>query len=194
MDRLARIFVAPANAPDPVPPPSSPEVAVLAPPPAALAVGSAVALGLGGAAVVAVWGAPAFGAAAPAGPRARRSATRLSERGHAASAAGRLVRVALEHPAEADRIAIPLVLVIAGPRDAEVDRVLAARDHVVVAGGGVLADIAAHSVAALGPRTTTLALPDAPLARALATTGAALTAPWRAPTLAALARRPERSA
>lgn len=180
------------------PVPSAASVAVLVAPGDARAVGGAVALGLaagaaggaaGGGAVVAMWGA-APGLAVPASLAARRTAARLSERGHAATPSGRLVIVALDAPHEAVRAAaatgIATVLVVAGPRDDATDRLLAGQDHVIVAGPGSLGDLAAASVRALGVCAATLALPDAPVASALAAGGVALVEPWRSAVREAL--------
>ena len=182
LDRLVGTFLAPAGAPAPAPPPPPPprpSIAVLGGAAEAVAVGSAVALA-DGAPVVAVWGAAAR--PGPSTPGAKRLATRLAERGHAAAPCGRLVRVALDRPEEAARVdaVAPAVLVVAGPRDEQVDDVLAGYDRVVVAGDNLVAELAAQSVAALGVPTATLAPPDAPIARLLAAQGLALVAPWRA--------------
>jgi hypothetical protein len=173
-------------------PPAPATVAILAPPGRALAAGGAVALAVAkGVAVVAVWGGRDAGAArAPAQPRARRVATKLAGRGHDAVATGRLVVVALDGPDEAARVAaaadVPTVLVVAGPRDAQVDRVLRDHDRVLVCGDDLVADLAAESVRALGVRAGAVALPAAAAARLLAATGVALVAPWRAHVEAAL--------
>lgn len=190
LDRLVAAFVAPVEHEDPAPgrwvEPAEPvraAIAVLAPPNHAVAVGAAVALA-SGAVVVAVWSAELRSTAAPASPQARRLAAKLAGRGHEAMATGRLVVVALATPDEAARVAVavdgPTVFVVAGPRDDHVERALRDHDQVLVAGDELVASLAAESVRALGVPAGTLALPDAPLARAVATSGVALIAPWRA--------------
>lgn len=197
LDRLVAAFVAPVEREEPAPGrwveptlPAPTAIAVLASPDRALAAGAAVALA-SGAAVVAVWGAETRGPRALATPRARRLATKLTDRGHDTTATGRLVLVALATPDEAARVAAAvdaaMVVVVAGARDAHVDRALSDHDQVLVAGADVVAHLAAASVRALGVPATTLAVPDAAAARLLATAGVALIAPWRAPSQDALA-------
>jgi hypothetical protein len=164
--------------------PAAARLAVLAPAAHALAAGAAVGLALAkGPVLVASWGADRV-RAAPAQPRARRLASKLGARGHDAAATGRLVVVTLAAPDEAARVSavadVPMVLVVAGPRDDHVDRVLRDHDAAIVVGDGLLADLATASVQALGVPTASLALPDAAVARALAASGLALVAPWRA--------------
>jgi hypothetical protein len=197
-DRLAAAFVAPAPTPElgrwtPPEPPRPPRVAVLCRPGDALAAGGAVALAVaaGGPAAVVVWGAEPATLRAPAGRAARRLALRLADRGHTASATGRLVHVHADTPAEVVRVAAatgdaPSVAVLAAPRDTAADRVLGDHDHVLVAGAGAVAELAAASVARLGVRADALDLPAAPAAAALAAAGLALVGPWRAPVTGAL--------
>jgi len=153
--------------------------------------GCAVGLALAHpAAIVALWGAAPPKVHAPASLRARRTAGRLAARGHTAHAAGRVAVVALEAASEAGRVAaaagdLPVVCVVAGPRDEDADAVLAACDRVVVVGDGLVAELAAESLAASGPVCRSLVLPDGP-SRALAASGAALVAPLRAAALEAL--------
>ena len=199
LHRLVAAFVAPVERGDGGPgawvepaPPSPPSVAVLAAPDRAVAIGAAVALALGGGPVLTgIWGAEPQGPRAAASPRAGRLAGKLTARGHDAAATGRLVVVTLGDGAdEAARVAaaaqVPSVLVVAGPRDARVDRVVAAQDRVLVAGDDLVAALALDSVRALGVRAHALALPGAVAARVLAASGVALVAPWRAPVLEAL--------
>jgi hypothetical protein len=200
LHRLVAAFVAPVDRDESAvgewhqpEPPAPAAIAVLVPPDRVAAVGAAVALGLGrGCAVVAVWGHDVDrGPRAPAQPRARRLAAKLTERGHDALATGRLVVVHLDAPDEAARVAaaagVATVLVVAGPRDDQVDRVLRDHDQILVAGDDLLADLAVDSARALCVPAETLTLPDAPAARFLATTGVALVAPWRDPIGKALA-------
>jgi hypothetical protein len=167
-------------------------IAVLARPADAAAAGGAVALAAtSGCAVVLLWGAAASPVRAPSMPAARRVARRLGDRGHEAGATGRLVVVSLSGgPDEAVRVAaaaaVPAIFVIAGPRDGRVDAVLRGQDRAIAVGDGRIAELAAQNVAGLGVPATTLTLPVAPAARALAGAGVALVAPLRAPVEAAL--------
>ena len=191
LDRLVAAFVAPVAeeprslgewlAPEP---PGPPSLAVLAPPDLAWAAGGAIALAAAkGRVVVAVWGDVPRPPSAPATPHAKRLATKLTDRGHDATATGRLVQVVLEGPDEAARVAVAVdvatVLVIAGPRDDSVDRVLLHHDRVVVIGDGLVAELATASIRALGVHVSSLHLDDAAVARTLAATGLALVSPWR---------------
>ena len=200
LDRLVAAFVAPVEHEAPRPggwvepaPPAAPAVAVLSAPDHAVAAGAAVALAVDrGVVVLAVWGATVGGSRAPASPRAGRLATRLADRGHDAKATGRLVVVTLAAgPDEAARVAaatdVPVVLLVAGPRDDHVDRVVRDHDRVLVVGDDRVATLAVESVRALDVRTAALALPDAATARSLASSGVALVAPWRALVREALA-------
>lgn len=173
------------------PTPAATQVGVVARPVDAAVAGCAVGLVLARpAAIVALWGAAAPKAHAPASLRARRTAARLAARGHTARAAGRLATVALADASEAARVAaaagdLPVVCVVAGPRDPHADAVLAACDRVVIVGDDPVAQLAHESVAALGVPSRALVLPDGP-SRALAAGGAALVAPLRAAVLEAL--------
>lgn len=167
-------------------------VGVVARPADAAVAGCAIGLALAQpAAIVALWGAAAPKVHAPASLRARKAAGRLAARGHVAHAGGRLAVVALgEAVSEASRVAaaaaeLPVVCVVAGPRDEAGDVVLAACDRVIVVGDDLVAELAAASLAPLGPACRSLVLPDGP-SRALAASGAALVAPLRAPVLEAL--------
>lgn len=200
LNRVVAAFVAPAEDDAPMPggwvdpaPAVPPAIAVLAAPGDAVAAGAAVALGIDRAvAVVAVWSAAVRGPRAPASPRAGRLAVKLTDRGHDAVATGRLVFVTLARgPDEAARIAaaadVPVVLVVAGPRDDRADRVLRDHDRVLIVGDDLVAALAAESVRALGVATAALALPEAVAARVLAVSGLALVAPWRGLVTEALA-------
>jgi hypothetical protein len=170
-------------------PPPARSVCVLCRPRDAWPAGGAVALALLGdadasAAVVATWGVAAPALQAPAGPAARRLAARLAVRGHAATASGRLVLVAIDEVAEAARIAAaidgePVVRVLAGARDGVVDAVLAHADHVVVVADAPDDAVAALAAGTLDASASLLHLAAAPAARALAATGVALVAPLR---------------
>ena len=121
------------------------------------------------AAVLRTWspaaGAGAQGRGGPPAAAARRLATALRAAGHAATARGRLVQIALPDAAlaaqEACRqldVAAPserTVTVLAGPRDAALDAVLATQDLVLVevAAGApdVLGALAVASVQAVAP-------------------------------------------
>jgi hypothetical protein len=184
----------------------APSIAILCRPADAAAIGGAAALELARAsrashAVVCLWGAAAA-ARVPASPAARRAASLLRERGYAAVATGRVVRVRLadgpeEAAAEATRAAAacaktPIALVLAGPREASVDALLARHDRVLVASAGpdvATADLAATMLAASVP-TRTIAVPPAPAARLAAATGVAASRAMRealAPALEGLA-------
>ncbi len=186
---------------------AAPSIAILCRPADAAAIGGAAALELARAsrashAVVCLWGAAPAAARAPASPAARRAASLLRERGHAAVATGRVVRVRLadgpeEAAAEATRAAAacaktPIALVLAGPREASVDALLPRHDRVLVASAGpdvATADLAATMLAASVP-TRTIAVPPAPAARFAAATGVAASRAMRealAPALEGLA-------
>jgi hypothetical protein len=162
----ARSGVAAARAAPPVP-----SVALLCRPADALATGGALALALArdaGArrALVGTWraGPDATNALrAPAVPEARRLVQALAAHGVEAEASGRLARAVLPDEPEAALAAgaraaavatAPTVLALAGPRDAVLDRLLAAQDLVVVAqpsgADGRLAALALESVGTLG--------------------------------------------
>ena len=174
LSRLSALFLAPppraASAPvaraRPVP-----SVALLCRPEDALPTGGALALALARdararRALVAVWrgGPPAAEAVrAPAVPEARRLVHALAAHGLEAEATGRLARVLLPDEPEAALAAgaraaavaaAPTVLALAGPRDAVLDRLIAAQDLAVVARSrdhdAVVAALAVASIAALG--------------------------------------------
>ena len=211
--RLASAFVAPADATPgaahtvgaQAAAPSAARVALLCRPADAQAVGGAVALGLlraggPGPAVLCVWrpDAEARGphASAPSLPGALRLAERLSARGHATRATGRIVVADVDAAAEAVRVAAaaadaPVVCALAGARDTEADDLLAAQDAVLVAAAAddppALLDLALSGLAAAGVPALGLPVPaGAAPARALAAAGVALLAPLRGAVEAAL--------
>jgi hypothetical protein len=171
----------------------APSVAVLAPPSHGPPLGSALAFALAcgrraPVGLVSVW-APGDASLrgpwhGPGMPAATRLAVALGARGHEARTSGRVVGVRLaqaadEAAAEAGRVAAaagsaPAVLVLAGPRSACFDDVLAAQDLVVVAvapdGDPVLARLAAAGL----ERAVICFAPPADPARALAAAGIAL--------------------
>lgn len=126
-------------------------------------------------------------------PAARRLAASLRGRGHRAWASGRLVFVALpEGAAEAATEAVaaaacvnravagaPCVLVLAGPRPAAVEDLLALQDGVVIVppdgDDAGLAALAASSLAETGVGASVISWPLSGLARAGAVTGVGLT-------------------
>jgi hypothetical protein len=206
--RLRELFLAPADAQAPATQVAERAVpatfAVLASGTEAAVAGAALGLAAARArrapcAVVCVWSA----APGPTAPRpglaagaARRMAGRLSTRGLEAAARGRLVTVALpvagaEARAAAERALAaageaPVTLVVAGPRPAALDGLLAAVDRVVVvpapdAPAG-LEDLAVDAAARLGRSTAVLRLPAAgsALGRALAAAGLLLVGALRA--------------
>jgi hypothetical protein len=171
----------------------APSVAVLAAPSHGPALGSALAFALARgrrapAGLVSVWApgdAPLRGPwHGPGMPAATRLAAVLGSRGHEARASGRVVGVRLaqaadEAAAEAGRVAsaagsAPAVLVLAGPRSAIIDDVLAAQDLVVVALAPDDDPVLARLAAAGLERAVTCVAPPADLARALAAAGIAL--------------------
>jgi hypothetical protein len=181
------------------------QVAVLCRPGDAAVAAGAVALLLAGrtrspGALVAAWGA-AVPVRAPASGAARRLASTLAGRGHAASATGRLavVELAGELPAavgEASRAAavagdIPTIAVLAGPRDATGDALLRAQDAVLVAvppdGDAAVADLALDGLAPLAVPAAALHLSSASASvRGLAAAGVAALPPLRGSVEAAL--------
>jgi hypothetical protein len=196
--RLAGLFVEPAPATPqrrPVAAASpAPCVGVVAAPRHALAVGAAVALALARplhtrCAVVACW--PAGGWArpplqAPSSLSARQLRKSLAARGLEATAAGRLVRVALPDRPElaaalAERVigaaTVPTVLVLAGPRPERLDEVLLGLEALAVAAepdaDPSVADLAVATLADRHPAVSLCTVPLGPLARALASAGAA---------------------
>lgn len=201
-ERLAEAFVAPAGEKPTraqAPPAAGPSVAVLCRSEQRWLAGATAAAAAGGrgAPLVAVWtgDAPALPPVAlPATPAARRTATRLAARGHAARTSGRLVRLALPADpaaaaAEAARARAAadgaVVVVLAGARDERLDWLVAAQDRVLVARDARDADTDTTSVAELalrqlaldGHRADELVLPASATARALAAGGVVL--PWR---------------
>jgi hypothetical protein len=201
-----------------------PRVAILCRPGDALVVGGAVALTLAArgpaspaprhpavragpiprTSLVAVWGAGAA-TRAPAVAGARRLATTIASRGHTAAATGKLAIVALagtlsEASAEAARVDaaagdVPVVTVLAGPRDATADALLRDQDLILVAlpadGDEAVADLALDGLAPLGVPARALRLPPAPAAvRGLAASGVAVLPPLRAAVEAALEGQP----
>jgi hypothetical protein len=198
LGRLAALFVEPAPAAprrrrvavaDP-----APCVGVIAAPRHALAVGSAVALTMARTlrarrAVVCVW--PSGGWArpplqAPASTGARQLRRSLDARGIDATAAGRLVRVGLpDRPEVAAAVveravgaaAAPAVLVLAGPRPELLDELLLDQQAIVVAAEPdaepSVADLAVATLAGRHPAVSRCILRLGPVARALATAGAA---------------------
>jgi hypothetical protein len=165
----------------------APDLAVLAGPRDAHALAAVLALRLGGGpGVVGLWqGAGGSAPALPATFSARRLRASLDARGLGATVAGRLLTVVLPLDeragvAAAERLCAacgdaPVVLAVAGPRGAEWDRLLAARDLVVVhAREDSLAELAVARLAEQGvPAAALDRLPGAP-ARALARAGLAL--------------------
>lgn len=130
-------------------------------------------------------------------PAARRLAVDLRTEGHAAQATGRVVRLSL--PAdEADAAeqfgtldhAHPTILGIAGPRGEPFSAAIAAAGRaLLVTRAGTDPGLAMLAVADLtldGAPVRTLELAPSPAAALLARSGTALTAPLRAPLLAAL--------
>jgi hypothetical protein len=171
----------------------APSVALLAPAADAPALGSALALALARqrhepVGLVSVWSparesvrSPWCGTGLPASARL---AAVLKARGHDARASGRVVGVRLasapdEAASEAARAAAAagsssVVLVLAGPRSASFDALLAAQDLVVVAvAPGADPALASLAMAGLG-RALTCVVPAADPARALAAAGLAL--------------------
>jgi hypothetical protein len=145
LDALARVFVAPhvADRPRPISAVLAPSVAVCGAGAVPLACALALSLRRRGAALVCSWGGSGSAAGAPPTAAARRLAASMGARGIEARATGRLVVVTLAcDPAtaadEAARAAAaagesPVVLALAGAREPEFDRVLAAQDLAVVA-------------------------------------------------------------
>jgi hypothetical protein len=131
---------------------------------------------------------------------ARKLAQSLTSRGIAAGACGRLVTVALPAAGTEARAAteralaaagdVPCVLVIAGPRPAALDPLLATLDRLVVipptdAPPG-LEPLALTAAAHLGRSATLLRLPTTSTGRLLTTTGLSLSPAWRAAATSAL--------
>lgn len=196
--RVRDLFVAPAQArrgaaAARVAPPV-PSVALLCRPADALATGGALALALARdaslrRALVGTWRAgpeAANALRAPAVPEARRLVQALAAHGVEAEASGRLARAVLPDEPEAALAAgaraaavatAPTVLALAGPRDAVLDRLIAAQDLVVVAqpsgADGRLAALALESVGALGVPAVACAPPVGARGRTLAAAGVA---------------------
>lgn len=193
LGRLSAVFVEPApTRPRAARAPGiAPAVAVLCSAVDAVALGSAVALGAArrgrsSIGVAALWrpGTSAgFGVAAPPVRRARRLVRSLQARDVRASAAGRLVRVELPAEPEAAIASAaraeattdaPMVIVVAGPREAPIDHLLAGHDLLLLAtgeDGDPLVERAHESLARLGPRVETIRTTVPPLTRALAVWG-----------------------
>lgn len=168
-----------------------PAVAVLAPRADAAALGAALGMALARAGrvrtcVVCVWSPERVrsGWRAPPLPAAARLAATLSDRGHDASAAGRLVVVGLstcseEAASQALRVCAaagtaPTVIALAGPRAADFDALLAMQDLVVVAVAPA-SDASLARLASAGlERALTCAVPPADPGRALAAAGLVL--------------------
>jgi hypothetical protein len=193
--RLAALFVEPA--------PSRPvqRVSVAAPAPCvgvlasarhAHAVAATVALALGRSSrahysLLCTWPTPNSARptlAVPAHPGARRLRRNLDARGVEATAAGRLVRVAL--PAEPERAvataervvgtaAAPAVVAIAGPRPDALDDFLLRQDAIVVAADSdadnSVVDLAVTALANRHPTVASCAVPLGPVSRVLASAG-----------------------
>jgi len=198
LTRMRGLFVAPAPAravgrgAEALQATVPPAAGLLCRPADAIALGSAIALALqprSRAGLVAVWrpGHEPRAAAlrAPATGPARRLAASLAARGVDATASGRLARAELPaRPSEAAAAAerglaaaqAPAVLVVAGPRCAALDDVLATLDLLLVAAApgdedGALARLAAAGCARLGPPAALAPGPSSPLLRSLATAG-----------------------
>lgn len=169
-------------------------VAVLGRRDAVMPAAAAVALALEGCGpglLVTVGGEPPS-PRAPATPGAARLSARLRDRGHATSASGRLARLGCD-PAEAARaVAVagtPAVVAVVAPRDASVDRLLAAQDAVLVADGGDRTELVPLVLAGLEPLGIPCAVAPAPpdaASAALATAGIAVRRRWAAGLRAAM--------
>lgn len=137
----------------------------------------------------------------PASLAARRGAALLRDRGEAAVAGGRVVRVGLPGAEDAAAGGVlaalrqaggPAVLVAAGPRGAAMDDVLAELDRIVlVVRAGADAELSELAVAELERHApcAVVELSRSPGAAALARSGTALVAPLRGPFLEALGIR-----
>ncbi|MDX6640613.1 MAG: hypothetical protein QOF12_1624 [Solirubrobacteraceae bacterium] len=234
LDRLAHVFVAPAEAPAAAPAPE-PGVRWLPPAPAAALVpevsevalplvcpapsiavvcgglrdgrfaGAAAALALlrlvkAPCALVAEWTGADAGPMVerPSVPAARRLVATLREQGHTARSAGRLAFLGL--PSDEDRAvaavraaapsAVASVLVVAGPRGAAIEGQIADLDMILIASGSdadaELTALAIGELGRVGPPVTSVELPRAPAAAALACAGVRLAAPLRAALLPVL--------
>lgn len=193
LGRLSAVFVEPApTRPRSVRAPGvAPAIALLCSSVDAVALGSAVALAAArrsrsSIGVAALWRPGASvgaGVTAPPVRRARRLERSLQARDLRAKAAGRLVRVELPAEPEAAIASAaraeattdaPMVVVVAGPREAAIDRLLAEHDLLLLAasdGSDPLLDLTHDSLARLGPRVETIAARVPPLTRALAAWG-----------------------
>lgn len=169
----------------------APSVVVLCSPLDAVALGSSVALatarrGRSSIGIVALWRPGTSVGRGPTGlavRRARRLERSLQARDVRARAAGRLVRVELPAEPEAAIASAaraeaatdaPMVVVVAGPRDAAIDRLLAEYDLLLLAaseGGDPVVGLARDSLSRLGPRVETIPATVPPLTRALAVWG-----------------------
>ena len=136
---------------------------------------------------------------APAGRHARRLAASLAARGIDATASGRLARAALPTPAPEAAAAAeralaaaqaPAVVVVAGPRCAALDEVLASLDLLLVAASpdedASLARLATEGLERLGPPAALAPSLGSPALRALAASGLLATPRLRAPLRALL--------
>lgn len=189
------------------PVPRTPAIAVLALPKDLRVAGAAAALGalhLSGRScgLIAEWtgSEPNCAPDKACSPTARRLAVGLRADGHAAQAAGRLVRLALPADEAVAAQALrglgsdtPAVLALAGPRGPALSAALTASDVVLlVTRPGTDAELAMLAVADLalaGAHVRTLELAASPGAALLARSGIALSAPLRAPLLAAIGAR-----
>ena len=156
----------------------------------------------GEAGLVCVWGADAVAPRVPATAGARALAARLAARELEARASGRLVRVALPaDPAEARDRALraaaaapgPVCVAVCGPRNREVDDLLAVQDALLVAGrpdaDQRLLELARASLDATGVPVARCELAAGGLARVLALAGLAATGGLRAAVASAPALR-----
>jgi hypothetical protein len=159
----------------------APELAVLAAPGDAVALASALAVRVArGTAVVGAWPGTGRLPSLPATPGTRRLASSLAARGLPGVSAGRLLTVPLADATAAERLCgavadAPVVLAIAGARDASWDRLLVTRDLVVVhAREGAVAELAVARLTQQGAAAVRLDATPTPAARALARAGLAL--------------------
>ena len=166
------------------PAPVPPSFAVLGERREAVAVASGLVLASGaGGGLVCVWPAEDVRPRLPATARARRVAARLEARGVRALAAGRLVGVPLPGPA-AEAVAVSqraaaavdtaTAVVLAGPRDDDLDALLALQDAVVLvtarAADSPLVRLAVAGLAETPAPVVTVPAPSGPV-RALAGAG-----------------------
>ncbi len=134
---------------------------------------------------------------APGRRAANRAAAALAARELPATASGRLVLLSLDPPARprdfgraAAAVDGPAVLLVAGPRTAEADALLATQDAIVLAlprdSDPVLAEVAEDSLAALGPPVLRTGSPLSAITARLALTGLAAPASLRSALAPAL--------